>query len=80
MITPVAEIIARGIKENLDTTEKLLNELQIMNSALKNINKTLEESVISEEYKRSHSNCCDADILVGDVCADCKEHCANQLD
>lgn len=80
MITSVAEIIARGIRENLDTSDKLLNELQIMNAALKRINQTLEESMISEEHKRSHSNCCDAGILVGDVCADCREHCANQLD
>ena len=38
-----------------------------------------EDDVSEREYKRTHSNCCDADILVGDVCGKCKEHCANQI-
>jgi hypothetical protein len=31
----------------------------------------------SQEYKRTHSACCDG-LLVNDICSDCKEHASDQ--
>jgi hypothetical protein len=57
---------------------KPLHELSKMLGVWDELGKQVEE--YKRDYALNHSNCCDADILVGDVCADCKEHCANQLD
>ena len=57
----------------------MLEQLQKINEALKNLNKVFAEFEEGIEYRRSHSNCCDA-LLVNDTCMDCKRHAGPQDD
>jgi hypothetical protein len=57
----------------------ILEQLEDIDNALKNINKTFQDFEDRQEYMRTHSGCCDG-LLINGMCMDCKDPAGPQKD